>query len=826
MSHISATVRLRPVRFAFLVRPSDRKRVHEILRINTCLWGGKFNPIIPFFRQVPTWWDRQGHRFDTAKQIINGYLDRYEPDFLVEAERGLAQGLGFNSERVLQVSEVLMHDGDRDRKGNGLSALDLYRELYHKEFQFERRQKHNITNVTAEAPGFDAFCACAFGGFPKQKNLSYFGRAFKAAFDPLEVALNGVALAKLYRSRLTSALDLGHAKIDVDYNDHRGATLFILNALEPRDLIDFWNLRTLQREIIAVPIQWLDELSAYCRSYIKKAYRPMPGNPHGVMLRANVMFSRSIPHASIEDLHQKFFAVDVPGANSRQDRYPAIWQPTPNGHVRSSRPMLTAAEKTFDVQYSEDKLDVRFDSLYPEFAEKYGNENRWANVISLQDWSFENQIATVLPTEYKDPKFSPFRPGGDTFLPTTEGFVMFPRYRDIQHYWKLSDGMSAIAKWLKTFQIETKLSDPGRATQQIIQTLGGFGGVRSLASAGVVILLNEMSRKPTAKSMQQQEFINKMNHAVKDDLWLKGAAEELVKRSAVELGLELKCSKCSSWSWYSLKQLDYKINCGLCLREFGFPIINPRDSNRSRWAYRLIGPFALPDYASGGYAASLAIRFFSEIVGHRDSNVAWSSGQELTFPNGKKVEADFILWYQRTQVFGTDHPTEIVFGEAKSFGREGSMNPLNVARRATNEDVFKEDDVERMKALAEAFPGAVIVFATMKDANHLTKEEVLRLRKLAEWGREYVRDSRRTRAPVILLTGTELFTGYLLRSAWEQMGGKHKELITPGYVRLDHLKTLADLTQQLYLGMPSYHEWREAKWKARALRKQKRDKTS
>lgn len=324
--------------------------------------------------------------------------------------------------------------------------------------------------------------------------------------------------------------------------------------------------------------------------------------------------------------------------------------------------------------------------------------------------------------------------------------------------------------------------------------------------------------------MQQQEFIKKINDAVKDDLWLKGAAEGFVKRNAVELGLELKCSKCSSWNWYSLKQLDYKVICSLCLREFGFPIINPSNNNSSRWAYRLIGPFALPDYASGGYAASLAIRFFSEIVGHHDSNVTWSSGQELTFPNGKKVEADFILWYQRTQRFGTDHPTEIVFGEAKSFGREGSMNPQNVARRATNEDVFKEDDVARMKRLVEEFPGAVLVFATMKEAVDLTKEEVVRLRKLAEWGREYVRESRRTRAPVILLTGIELFTGDSLHSAWMNKGGKHKDLCS-GYIQLDHLTTLADLTQQLYLGMPPYHEWRDAKWKARAARKQKQVKT-
>ncbi len=814
MSHISASVRLRPVRFAFLVKPSDEKRVLEILRINTCLWGGKFNPIIPFFRQVPTWWDRHGHHFDTAKQIINGYLDYYEPDFLVEAEKGLADGLGFNSNRILQLSNVLQHAGNRSWKGSGLSTFDLYKEMYLKEFQFERRHKHNITNVTAEAPIFETFCACVFGDFPKQRNLEYLGRAFRDAFAPLEITLNGGVLAKLYGTGLTSALDIGQTKVEVDYHNHSDATIFVLNALEPRDLIDFWNLRTLQREIIAVPVQWIDELSDFCRRAIKRAYQPMPGNSHGVMRRANVMFSRSIPDEDIDNLYQKISVPNAqPGVNCRQDWYPHIWRPTPEFVVRSTRPTLTATEKTFDVQYTEDTPDIRFDSLHPEFAEKYGGENRWANVVRLKDWSFENQVATVLPTEFKDPKFSPFRLGGEIFLPTTEGFVLFPKYRDIQHYWKLTDGMSTIAAWFKTSRIEVKLSDSGRATQQIIQTLGGFGGVRSIANAGVVKLLNEISRKPTTKSMQQKEFINKVNAAMKGNVWLEGAAEQLVKRNAVELGLELKCSKCSSWSWYSLKQLDYKVSCSLCLREFCFPIINPSGSESSRWAYRLIGPFALPDYARGGYAAALAIRFFSEVVGHNDSKVTWSSGQELTFPSGKPpVEADFILWYQRTEILELDHPTEIVFGEAKSFGHE----------------VFQEDDVIRMKYLAEEFPGAVLVFATMKESDELSKDEVSRLRKLAEWGREYIRESRRTRAPVIILTGTELFTGYSLDSVWKEKGGKHEQLssLGLGHLQLDQLKTLADLTQQLYLGMPSYSNWLQAKWESRRERRDKGRKGS
>lgn len=190
------------------------------------------------------------------------------------------------------------------------------------------------------------------------------------------------------------------------------------------------------------------------------------------------------------------------------------------------------------------------------------------------------------------------------------------------------------------------------------------------------------------------------------------------------------------------------------------------------------------------------------------SEVTWSSGQELTLASGKKSEADFILWNQRKQMFGTDYPTEIVFGEAKSFGK----------------DAFKQDDVDKMKLLAESFPGSILVFATMKEAEDLSKDEIERIKKLAEWGREYDKERKQSRAPVIILTGTELFTPLYLNTAWEEKGGKHKALIEPAWVsvRLNNLRMIADFTQQLYLGMPSYGKWREDKWKKRLeIRKKK-----
>jgi hypothetical protein len=286
MSHITAHVRLRPVRFAFLVRPDDKKRVDEIFQVSTCLWGGKFNPIIPIFKQIPIWWDRNNHRFESARQIINGYLDFFEPDFLIEAEPGLAEGLGFNADRIFSIAEILAREGDRGREGHGLRVLDLYENLYQKEFRFASREPHDIVDVVAEKSTFSSFGACLFGAFPQSKGLQYFEKAYQEVFSPRTVSLNGSVLAELFKSGFTTALRIGHSHIDVEFYNREDPALFILDATQPRDLIDYWNLRAVRNNVLPIPIQWLPDLSAFCKTFIVKLpsapRKPKRGNdsPH------------------------------------------------------------------------------------------------------------------------------------------------------------------------------------------------------------------------------------------------------------------------------------------------------------------------------------------------------------------------------------------------------------------------------------------------------------------------------------------------------------------------------------------------------------------
>ena len=820
MNNIRVDIRLRPIRFGFLVRPDDKEKILEIFRINTCLWGGMFNPIIPFFESVPSWLEEEGFCFDNPKQIINGYLDFFEPDFLVEAEEGLAEEFGFDPERVLQFRHILELPGGNNARQYGLSVHGLYTDLYTKEFQFEQRHKDPVVHVLPADTAFANFAAANFGSFPIHEQFSYFEHNYNVIFNPKQIVLDAAELAKLYQSGYLSTLRIGCEKLQTLYKAFHDApllsTLFILDAHEPKDLVDFWNLRAIHQDVHAIPIQWIEELLPFCKQFIQDNDRHQSNNPRLNKVSPVLMFSRSLSEGDVEEMVKNYSFVEEGDVYTIRRWGPTIWNKLSAQAASPTRPTLAADQKIMNLPIDGDNPEIRFDPLFPEFVSEY-NLFRVANVVRLQDWSNEeylvrvrdrvdnDQIATVFPCNYKNPSVPKFQPEflqeQQYILPTTEGLVIFPYREHIFELWNLVNGTTAFNQWLTAHQVPAILSDAGKAIEQIIQALGGLKwGILCLTYKGVIDLLNEMSKNSATKTTHYREFKNKIHTAIDNENLRKRTFKTLVERKAVELGLELKCDKCGSPSWYPVNQLDYSLTCSLCFKRFDFPITTPLGAH-SKWAYRVVGPFALPDYAIGGYASALAIHFFAEVIGGFDqAGVTWSSAQELKLSTDKKVEADFMLWYRRKEIsdtervffgtglpiFGTDRPTETVFGEAKSFGRRGK-------------DVFEQDHVDKMKLLAEAFPGSILVFAAMKE--ELSQGEIDRIKELAEWGREYDTERRQTRAPVIVLTGTELFTTDSLTTSWERKGGRHEDLAKRASLGTSNLRILANFTQHLYLDL-------------------------
>ena len=83
MTRGTIKVKLRPIKLAFLVHPNDKESLLKAIEINTFLWGGTYNPIIPTYNCIPP--NREGlpSNNPSAQNVISGYLDNFDPDYVV-----------------------------------------------------------------------------------------------------------------------------------------------------------------------------------------------------------------------------------------------------------------------------------------------------------------------------------------------------------------------------------------------------------------------------------------------------------------------------------------------------------------------------------------------------------------------------------------------------------------------------------------------------------------------------------------------------------------------------------------------------------------------
>jgi hypothetical protein len=114
-----------------------------------------------------------------------------------------------------------------------------------------------------------------------------------------------------------------------------------------------------------------------------------------------------------------------------------------------------------------------------------------------------------------------------------------------------------------------------------------------------------------------------------------------------------------------------------------------------------------------------------------------------------------------------------------------------------------------MRYLAKTFPGAVLVFSTLRKS--LTPQEISNITRIAKQGRKYWKPERPIN-PVLVLTGNELLSDFGPPYCWE-------DSIKKKFDRVTGLLSVCNTTQQIYLNLPSWHtEWQE-KWEKRRSRR-------
>ena len=416
MNDIYATIRLRPTRIGFLVKPTDMASVRKIMRACTCLWGGIYNPIIPVFHTSPKEWRPQKHDRIKGLAVTKRYIEFFEPDVFVESESRLFKKAGLGAlqkdhdfrRHVISLDQFLAPQDHRDwsEPALGLSIADIFRDLYEKQRQFKLRKERSAVLIKPDRSS--GLVEAIFGAYPRQKDTDYITRGYKDVFEPKETKASPEIWLQVFKKGATTPLRVTGYELDTPRNWSGDRLIYVFDPQKSTDLIDIWNLRLEPHLIFPVPVNWFNDLADTIRAWIIADHRPVRGNSHGMMHHATVAISRSIDKTRGVELIKSLKEFPTGALHVSFDGTPHwINQHTGDDRIihRARRSEATHKDHrtTFSRRFRESKstkgkeFTVKFESLEPAFAQRYGGNTLIAGPTSSASLHSRDseKIATV-----------------------------------------------------------------------------------------------------------------------------------------------------------------------------------------------------------------------------------------------------------------------------------------------------------------------------------------------------------------------------------------------------------------------------------------------
>jgi len=247
---------------------------------------------------IPDVWTDPPFPAPSPEELAKGYLEFFEPDVFVEAQPGLAEQIGLDrTELDLGHPRVILLDSYFTTNSQypfampfGMDSFDIYDAMYDREYKFVSRHERRV--ALFEANSADApFIEAAFGGFPADGPLQPLAQAYIDVFDPLKLAPSADNWTRVIKEGFRLPLSFTMESLKPDHNGWSEPTLFVVDPTSPLDLIDFWNIRQFHPQILGVNLAWLREAKEFLAEFVQRNYRPLPGNPHGVMIQPTIQFA-------------------------------------------------------------------------------------------------------------------------------------------------------------------------------------------------------------------------------------------------------------------------------------------------------------------------------------------------------------------------------------------------------------------------------------------------------------------------------------------------------------------------------------------------------
>ena len=795
MDKIFADLKLRATRIGFLVKPSDKKSLRKIIQINTSLWGGVFNPIIPVFKTAPRAW-KADHPGRANYAVARGYINYFEPDVFVEAENGMVELLGKTSSTREQYHPTVVNldafwtgrNLGRDIPYFGVGINDLMLHEYNTERKFQLREDHNEEFLKYTGKHYGLAASVLFGSYSTEDRPKYISENFDHVYSPKEIASFEAAWFAKFFDQTMSQLSITAFHQQQDPLWTRDITFYIFDPKSVYDLVDVWNMRIEHAEpFIPIPLHCWNAAKQRIVEIINRHFTPI--NDQGVMRTSTIEISRSLDKEKIQSELSADLGPCQNGSFHFKHWRNRVWE----GHkeLNSSIGMKIShpysSDKSINIPNERDGY-LQYHALSPKFFKGYSsNDFGWINVLKINDEYDHYRFARTVPFNLLERDLVQIS-YPDLAIINSEGWCIPQKSAERNQLLATPDPSKVFKSFFEKYDAKIRLSEAGKIALQIYERLTdnwNNSALRLLSNRKTLHFFDKyaMGRRVRKNEVSEdEEFfplrsigfseLNAHFNQYSDAFFSRDKMRKfLTEHKIMQLGIAVICPDCFTENWYDLDRLAYGLTCEFCRSKFAFPQHEIKTKSEN-WKYRLIGPFTSPDYARGSYCALLTLRVLSE-VGDRYSKPTFSTGLELTFKNDEKVEADLVCFHRDEGDHRALRNPKLVFAECKSFAKEA----------------LKDSDMKQMAKLAQRFPDAAFVFAVLKDnfsakETRLLKSFINKHKGNGRWYGEH--------RPIITVTGKDLsFKNYL----------NQDEILNYSHFDTNSLAAFAHATQQRNLGI-------------------------
>lgn len=715
MDSIHVRQRLRPSRYALLIREGDSGAALQAVSLNTALWGGIYNPLVVL----------------TPDENRDGLLKEFDPDLLVNLTGSeLPTELGKRYEhRIVAPTDLVRQDDQTNRRelGIGFNILPLLRHVHEKEVRFSAEPARAAILVPESANGWAEFAAFAYGSFQwlPETDVNF-----------CEMFQRGLRARSINLPQLTPPADYDTLLLPVDFTGYGvrrfGGTasfsshiIFIGDHRDSADLVEFWNLRATGRTVVFVPAEAYHPFEPLIRLIAREGRYPINQQ---VENHADLQKGSSLSEEAFTQVCDWIATLDL-GSLPRRNWPPRFGQEI-DFYAGDIHVAELGASEGDEISIMENGRMTPVKLISPLYVRPGGirkGQLSWSVEVTMSGgfdpdfmFSFPNEPAVeavVRRAVFGMPR--EVRLGRRGIVVRQDWarstlFLMPVSTNDVIHALFDQAGLHA------------EPSQPGEYAEQIVKKIGSLqGDCRVFKIRGVREILDRLgdgsaltkgNMYQTVMSEEPDEYGQNWRSELYNDLILRygqrrrlefGAIfDVLLEKRILRPGFVFRCRTCFKDDWYHVSEFAEEYTCRFCFTPQRVNFASVR-----KWQYKADGLFRIPDSAQGSVAVILSLWRFDHFA-HSHEGRYLTSRNLTARDTGKRYEIDYAYVVMGT--FGTTY--ELVLGEATRFSD------------------FTDDDMQKMAELADRFPRKpYLAFSTLKDRYSDAERE--RLGKLA--GRDY-----------------------------------------------------------------------------------------